>query len=225
MTDVQYATMSSTCTTSNDKKAPPSLLPITPNWEAEHLPFMNLDQHLPQLQFQWFQIRWFRFAIRNLVKLLMLKSIGCMIPQSWRCPHWRHPPHVLPNRRGEWMGNTALAHIWVSPGPAWHLWKRGSYTSVTHLPAESKAGEALLLCSFFHDGHKGWPSTVELGVFFSSQISAVRLQYAFLQTQAILSPLLSHLLQRPRPYTKVQDLMEPPNRCPGRFFGLIGWKS
>ena len=68
----------------NKKVSPPP--PITPNWETEVLSFRCLDQHLPQLRFQRFQNIRPRFAIADLLKLLMLESIGWMIPQNWRCP-------------------------------------------------------------------------------------------------------------------------------------------
>ena len=52
------------------------LPPITPHWKVENLWFWSLDQHLPQLQFQRFQILWSCFIFTNMLKLLMLKSIG-----------------------------------------------------------------------------------------------------------------------------------------------------
>jgi hypothetical protein len=55
---------------------------ITPHWEVEYIWFHGLDQHLPQLQSQQFQILWSWFAIANMLKLLMLESISWMIPQS-----------------------------------------------------------------------------------------------------------------------------------------------
>ena len=58
--------------------------PTTPHWEVENLWFRNLDQHLPQLRFQ---ILCSRFAIADVLKLLMLESNTWAIPQNWRCPH------------------------------------------------------------------------------------------------------------------------------------------
>ena len=44
-----------------------------------HVVMRSLEQHLPQLRFQHFQIIWSSFTIAILLKLLMLKSIGWMI--------------------------------------------------------------------------------------------------------------------------------------------------
>ena len=61
--------------------------PITYDWEVENLWFRSLEQHLPQLWFQWFQVLWSRFKFANTLKLLLLESIAWMIPRNWRCPH------------------------------------------------------------------------------------------------------------------------------------------
>ena len=82
--------MPSTYTILNIERVPP----VTPYWEVESICFHNLDEHLPQLQFERFQILWSWFAIANMLKLLLLESIGYMIPHSWRCPHLLHLPYV-----------------------------------------------------------------------------------------------------------------------------------
>ena len=63
--------------------------PTTPHGEVENLRFQNLDQHLPPLRFQ---ILWSCFGIAKMLKLLMLESIGWMIPQNRTCPHQPHLP-------------------------------------------------------------------------------------------------------------------------------------
>ena len=47
-----------------------------PYWEAKNLWFQSLDQHIPRLRFQQFQILWPSFTIANILKLLVLECIG-----------------------------------------------------------------------------------------------------------------------------------------------------
>jgi hypothetical protein len=69
--------------------------------EHRNLWFWSPNQHLPQLQFQHFQILWFWFIIVNMLKLPMLDSIGLMIPHGWRCPHEPHLPYLCKLRSQE----------------------------------------------------------------------------------------------------------------------------
>ena len=49
---------------------------ITPHWEVENIRFQSLDQQLPQTPISMIHTLWSWFAIVNLLKLLMLESIG-----------------------------------------------------------------------------------------------------------------------------------------------------
>ena len=61
---------------------------------VENLWFWGVDRHLLQPQFQQLQILCPCFTFANMLKLLLLKSIGQMIWENWRCPRQPHLPYV-----------------------------------------------------------------------------------------------------------------------------------
>ena len=83
------------CNIEMQKEFSPPPKYVTPYWEVKNIRFRSLNQHLPELWFQWLQILWSWFVVAIILKLLMLKFGSWTIPHSWTCPHSPHLPSLV----------------------------------------------------------------------------------------------------------------------------------